>query len=208
MALENYTVELIPNRMALEMAVEHHYLHRKAPSMFSYGLFDGFMMIGCIIYGKPANQQLCKGVCGIEESSAVLELTRLWILDGTPKNTESFFIGKTLKLLPTNYDIIVSYAEINAGHIGTVYQATNWIYTGMSDKHKHWELDGKSSHNRHLFDEHGGTEKALEFYGDRLKLVERGRKHRYVMLRGSKKRKKDLLTKLRYPILAYPKNYE
>jgi hypothetical protein len=205
----DYTVELIPNRMAQEMVVNYHYLHRRAPAMFSYGLFDGFTMIGCIIFGKPANKNLCWGVCGREESEKVLELTRLWVLDGTPKNTESFLIGNALRLLPSNYDIIVSYAEIGAGHVGTIYQATNWIYTGLSDRHVEWRLDGiKGNHGRHLFSEHGGIKGAKEFYGDRLEKHERGRKHRYVMLRGSKKRRKELQEKLRYKIEPYPKKHE
>jgi len=202
----DYTIELIPNRMAQEMVVQYHYLHRRAPAMFSYGLFDGFTMIGCIIFGKPASPSLCVGVCGADESSKVLELTRLWILDGTPKNTESFLIGNSLRLLPPEYDIVVSYAEIGAGHVGTVYQATNWIYTGLSDRHVEWRLDGQTGkHSRHLFDEHGGVDGAKAFYGDRLQKLERGRKHRYVMLRGNKKRKKELLSKLRYSISPYPK---
>jgi hypothetical protein len=175
--------------------------------MFSYGLFDGFTMIGCIIFGKPANKNLCWGVCGREESDKVLELTRLWILDGTPKNTESFLIGNSLKLLPPEYEILVSYAEVSAGHVGTIYQATNWIYTGLSDRHVEWRLEGEESkHARHLFKEHGGIKGAKEFYGDRLQKLERGRKHRYVMLRGNKTRKKELLKKLRYPVSSYPKN--
>jgi hypothetical protein len=201
-----YTIEPVPNSMANAMVVEGHYLHRKAPAMFSFGLFDGEQMIGCIIYGKPASPSLCVGVCGHDESGNVIELTRLWIQDGTPKNTESFLIGNSLKMLPDSYDIVVSYAEIGAGHVGTVYQATNWIYTGLSDKHVEWKLDGKAGkHSRHLFDEHGGIEGAKRFYGDRLERHERGRKHRYVMLRGSKTRKKELMRKLRYQVQPYPK---
>lgn len=201
-----YEIERIPTRRAMEMVIANHYLHRAAPAMFAYGLFDGLEMVGCIIYGKPASRSLCMGVCGPEESSRVIELTRLWIEDGTPKNTESYLIGNTLRMLPPEYDVIVSYAEIGAGHVGTVYQATNWIYTGMSDRHVEWRLEGETGkHGRHLFDEHGGVENAKAFYGDRLQRVERGRKHRYVMLRGSKRRRKELLAKLRYEIKPYPK---
>ena len=71
--------------MANAMVIQNHYLHRKAPAIYSFGLFDGMEMIGCIIYGKPASRTLCIGVCGPEESSKVIELTRLWIEDGTPK---------------------------------------------------------------------------------------------------------------------------
>lgn len=207
MALEGYEVHPISNKYALDMVIEHHYLHRSAPAMFSYGLFDDMMlMVGCIIYGKPASPSLCRGVCGPEESDHVVELTRLWIADLTPKNAESFLIGQSMRQLPGDLDIVVSYAEVAAGHVGMVYQATNWIYTGLSDAHVEWRLDGDSSkHSRHLFDEHGGVDGAKAFYGDRLERHERGRKHRYVMFRGSKYRKRELMTKLRYPVRDYPK---
>jgi hypothetical protein len=203
----DYTIKPIASKDANEMVVESHYLHRRASTMFAYGLFDGEEMIGCVIYGKPASPSLCVGVCGVEESSKVLELTRLWIKDGTPKNTESYLIGRSLRLLPKEKDIIVSYAEIGAGHIGIVYQATNWIYTGMSDRHVEWRLDGISgSHSRHLFDEHGGVNGAKAFFGDRLERHERPRKHRYVYFNASsKKRKQELLDKLRYKVQPYPK---
>jgi hypothetical protein len=207
-ALDDYEIHAIPYRHAMAMVVEHHYLHRRAPASFCYGLFESSgQMVGTIVYGKPASPSLCNGIAGPEESSRVIELTRLWIADMTPKNAESFLIGNSLKMLPDEFDIVVSFAEIGAGHVGTVYQATNWIYTGKSDRHVEWKLDGKGNkHSRHLFDEHGGVNGAKEFYGDRLQKVDRPQKHRYVMFRGSKARKRELLGKLRYEVRPYPKN--
>jgi len=204
----DFEIRQIPSREAMEMVVENHYLHRKASAMYCYGLFDGPEMIGCVVYGKPASPALCVGVCGPEESDRVIELTRLWIKDDTPKNTESYLIGRSLRLLPKDRDIIVSYAEIGAGHLGIVYQATNWLYTGMSDKHVEWRLDGLSAqHSRHLFDEHGGVNGAKAFYGERLERHERPRKHRYVFFNASsKKRKRELREKLRYEVKPYPKS--
>jgi hypothetical protein len=202
----NYTITQIDSRVANDMTIENHYLHRRASTMFAYGLFDGEEMLGTVIYGKPASNALCVGVCGPDESKQVIELTRLWIKDGTPKNTESYLIGNSLKMIPKEFDIVVSYAEIQAGHIGIVYQATNWIYTGMSDRHVEWLLDGKTAnHSRHLFDEHGGVNGAKAFFGDRLVKGERPRKHRYVFFRGGKGRRKELLLKLRYEPKPYPK---
>jgi hypothetical protein len=204
----DYTIREVTSQEATKMVVEFHYLHRRASAMHCFGLFDGEEMIGCVIYGKPASPSLCVGVCGKEESDKVIELTRLWIRDNTPKNTESFLIGRSLRLLPKQKDIIVSYAEIDAGHLGTVYQATNWIYTGKSDRHVEWRLDGLSgSHSRHLFDEHGGVNGAKEFFGERLHRHERPRKHRYIMFNTkSIARRRELLSKLRYEIQPYPKS--
>lgn len=208
-SVKNYDIREITYREAMDMVVANHYLRRKAPAMFTYGMFDGDTMIGCIVYGKPASPSLCVGICGPEESGNVIELTRLWISDVTPKNAESYLIGATLKMLPIEYDIVVSYAEAGVGHIGVVYQATNFIYTGLSSKHVQWKIEGvKLGHERHQFDEHGGVNGAKEFYGDKMTRHERPRKHRYIMFRGSSKRRKELRGKLRYPVEPYPKVLE
>jgi hypothetical protein len=210
-AIKQFVVRRVSNHEANALQVANHYLGRKAQAVEAFGLFefdDVFSeMIGCVIFGKPASPSLCVGVCGKDEAQHVIELTRLWIDDRSPKNAESFLISKALKMLNPVWQIVVSYAEISAGHVGVVYQATNFIYTGLSDAHVVWLLDGKSSkHDRHLFDEHGGVEGAKAFFGDRLVRGQRGRKHRYVFFRGSNARKRELLGKLRYEVKSYPKS--
>lgn len=207
-SLAEYEVHPISYEVAIAMIVKNHYLHRRGPASHRYGLFDNTgALVGCITYGKPANPSICKGICGPEESGNVYELTRLWIADITPKNAESFLIAQSLKQLPPEIDILISYAEIRAGHTGVVYQATNWIYTGLSDRHAEWHLDGieASKHSRHLFDQYGGIKGAKEHFGERLQKGERPRKHRYVIFRGNKTRKKELNSKLRYEKQQYPK---
>jgi hypothetical protein len=207
MALDGYEVHPISYKEATEVVVKNHYLHRRGPASSCFGLFDNHgSLVGVITYGTPASSHLCKGIAGEDESSHVTELTRLWIADITPKNAESFLIGNSLKMLPENKDIVVSYAEIRAGHVGTVYQATNWIYTGLSDRHAAWQIDGveSSKHSRHFLSEYGGIEGAKKALGDRLVKTERPRKHRYIFFRGSKWRKKELVAKLRYKREPYP----
>lgn len=206
---DSYYIKEITYKQATELVIKHHYLHRKSSCSIAYGLHEKSTdeIIGVITYGKPASNSLCVGICGKDESKNVVELTRLWIKDDTLKNTESFFIGNTLKLL--SYEIIVSYAEVRMGHLGIVYQATNWIYTGLSDKHVVWLVNGEEgSHSRHLLDEYGGVNNAKEALGEKLVKGERPRKHRYIFFNGSKKRKKELLNKLKYKIHTYPKNNE
>lgn len=189
---------------AMEMIVKNHYLHRKCPCSFAFGLFDKIthVFIGVVIYGTPSSAPLRKGICGIEEKGNVLELTRLWIKDGTPKNTESYFIGNTIKLV--DKEIIVSFAEIQQGHLGIVYQATNWIYTGLSAKRTNWHIEGENKHCQTIADKY--TSKELrEKFGDKFSLIDRPRKHRYVYFNACGKRKKELMTKLKYKIMPYPK---
>ena len=108
---EDYYVKQITYNEAMDIVTQHHYLHRKSSCSFAFGLFkhDSDQIIGVITYGKPASNSLCVGICGKEESDNVIELTRLYIFDTTPKNTVSYFIGSTIKLI--NKDIVVSYAD-------------------------------------------------------------------------------------------------
>ena len=199
---DRYEIRKIDYKTAMELVVKNHYLHRKCPCSFAWGLFEGENIIGCIVYGTPSSAPLRRGICGDEEKSNVIELTRLWIQDDTPKNTESYLIGNTLKLV--DKEIIVSYAEIQQGHVGVVYQATNWIYTGLSAKRTNWTIEGVDKHCQTIADKY--TSKELkELYGDKFKLVPRPRKHRYVFFNAKGRRKKQLIKKLKYKTEPYPK---
>jgi len=203
--LTDYTIERIPYQMATELIVAKHYLHRKAPISMAFGMFDqSGQIVGVVTYGVPASSTLLKGVCGEDEASNVYELNRLWVDDSVPKNGESYLIGNTLGLL--DKEIVVSYADTSQGHVGVVYQASNWLYTGLSAKFKDPKVRGLENQH-HATYAHGLTNKqVVEKFGDRAYFVERPRKHRYIFLNGSKARRKELLKKLRYPVKSYPKN--
>lgn len=199
-----FYIKPITYKWAMDLVVEHHYLHRKAPCSFAFGLFckTTDKCWGVICYGTPSSAPLRSGICGPDEKDNVIELTRLWIKDGTPKNTESYLIGNTITLV--NKEIIVSFAEIQQGHVGTVYQATNWIYTGLSAKRTNWTIDGVDLHCQTIADKYSAKE-IREKYGDKFSLKDRPRKHRYVYFNASKRRKKILIDKLKYPVEPYPK---
>ena len=121
-----------------------------------FGLFRdtefGFSeMIGAMIYGYPAmNNQAAKW--NPTDPSKCIELRRLCCIDDTPKNTESYFIGKTLKWLRKNSDIemIVSYADPAFNHSGTIYKATNFKYNGLTSAGVVLMYNGKRYHDRTL----------------------------------------------------------
>lgn len=202
---ERYKIQKISSTIANEMVVKNHYLHRKAQASFAFGLYEingdnnglflSDKLVGCIIYGLPASPNVCRGICGAEYFKDVIELTRLWIDDSVGKNAESFLIGNTIKMLGKK--IIISYSEPNFGHVGTVYQATNWIYTGLTEKRTNRvALDGSTTkHNRHECKKKEDTI-----------LIDRPRKHRYIYFNTNKREKIKLIEKLRYEVLPYPKN--
>lgn len=197
-----YEVRQIDYKTAMAIIVREHYLHRKAPCSVAFGLFIGDSIKGVICYGTPSSAPLRRGIAGDENACNVVELTRLWVCDSVPRNGESFLIGRTIP--KAGKEIIVSYAEIQQGHVGVVYQATNWLYTGLSAKRTNWTIEGIDKHCQTLADKHTAKE-IREIYGDRFSLQDRPRKHRYVFLNAKGRRRKELLDALRYEVQPYPK---
>jgi hypothetical protein len=201
--LQDWSVKPIDNATAQQVVVEHHYLHRKAPCSNAFGLFDEQDALrGVVLYGTPSSAPLRSGIAGKENASNVVELTRLWIDDNSPKNSESFLIGNSIKFC--GKEIIVSFADIEQNHLGIVYQATNWIYTGLSAKRTDWVVDGIDKHGHTWADKYTAEEMRNKF-GNRYKLVARSRKHRYIFINAKGKRRKELLASLKYKIEPYPK---
>lgn len=120
----------IPSRTANTVVVQHHYLHRKPPISFAYGLYEGSALMGVVTFGTPPSRHLQMSACP-SDPALVIELNRLWVDDALPTNTESWFVSRALKLLPPR--IVVSYADLKYGHLGYVYRALNFSYAGWTD---------------------------------------------------------------------------
>ena len=119
--------------------------------LFKNGKFDIPEMIGVCIYTRPAGPSAGQTYYP-EAPDKVLELRRLCLIDDTPKNAESFFVGRTLRWLRqnTNWEFVISYADEEQGHKGFIYKASNFKYLGKTSPGKKLEVDGKSFHIRTL----------------------------------------------------------
>ncbi len=97
---------------------------------YCYALFDGEEMKGAMFFGRMAMANQWKRFS--DNESDVIELRRLCCIDDTPKNTESYFIGKALKLLSKDWrkGVVVSYADKEYGHKGVIYKASNFEMVG------------------------------------------------------------------------------
>jgi hypothetical protein len=112
------------------MVVDHHYLHRRPPISFAHGVELDGRLLGVVTYGVPASRHLQKSACP-SRPDLVLELNRLWLNDALPKNSESWFVSRSLRMLPPR--IVVSYADPLHGHLGYIYRALNFDYAGWTD---------------------------------------------------------------------------
>ena len=178
-----------------------HYAKRMPSITYAYGLFENNKLIGIVSYGSPPSPSLCSGIAGKRYKHLVLELNRL-ILKENKKNQESILIGASFKLLPKPR-IVVSYAEKEQEHIGVVYQATNFLYTGLSDKRTEWRLRGSNLHSKTVCETYSLEERKSNT--QKFEVVDRPRKHRYIYFLGNKTEKKQFKKNLKYSIKDYPK---
>jgi hypothetical protein len=150
LSVKNYTVELCERKEIKEFIEEWHYSHsiNGLMSDYCFKLMDGDKLIGAMIYGKMAMANVWKKYGEKKEDS--IELRRLCCIDDTPKNTESYFIGQTIKWLIKNTKIktIVSYADPEYGHEGVIYQATNFDMIGKTSAGRVIMFNGRKYHDK------------------------------------------------------------
>lgn len=135
--MRNYIVEFA-SAFDTDDLIRQHYL-QKWPAIPTsiVGLLneEQTRYLGVIVFALPPRETMKRyGV------SCAWELARLFIVDETPKNTETWFISRALKLIRLKYpnvELIVSYANPSVGHQGIIYRAGNWISDGMTDKNRY-----------------------------------------------------------------------
>jgi hypothetical protein len=163
-------------------------------------------MQGIVTYGTPVSSTLRDLWNG---KYKLMELNRLVINEGLEKNVLSYFVSQSFQLMPKPM-VLVSYADTSKNHHGYIYQATNWIYTGLSVPFKDYYVKGmEHMHHTTLHDLSRGQDNRIEWlrnkFGDDLIMIDRPRKHRYFYFIGDKREKKDMLKMLPYQIEPYPK---
>lgn len=202
-ALHSIRVQPISCVIAKEILVRHHYLHSyPGGTVITFGAFRDNRLLGAITFGSgPANAyRLVDGAMPVD----CLTLSRLWLSDDLPSNSESRIIGIILRALRkhTAYKFLVSYADPSHGHQGTIYQATGWLYSGLSQATPLFDVgDGKVHHSRslsHAFGSHSIRHFAQ--HGVDIKVIPQSRKHRYIYFLDPAWR-----SQLKTPILPYPK---
>lgn len=198
---DKYKVESIDTYLTKDWLLHKHYAKRIPSISYAFGLYENEILSGVLTIGKPPSPTLCDGVCGKSFSQYVYELNRLCVNDGLEKNVLSFFVSNTLKKINEKM-VLVSYADTSQNHHGYIYQATNWIYTGLSDKRTEWKMINSNSHSKSICDKY--TLEQLQ-NDERFILVERPQKHRYIYFIGNKYEKNLMQKNLNYKIEPYPK---
>lgn len=205
-ALQDLRVLPIPIKIAKTLIVAHHYLHTlPGGTQLAFGVFLYGRLVGALVLGVGSFN--AHSLVAEATAKDCLTLSRFYLSEELPKNSESRVIGAVLRSLKKHTDLkfVLSYADPAQGHDGGIYQATNWLYTGFSDAMPYYVLgDGKPRHSRSLA--HAFGTHSLEHFrrhGVQVKLIPQQPKHRYVFFLD-----RDWRDRLRVPVLPYPKAHQ
>jgi len=136
---------------AAKYAAKHwHYSKSLAVGkMVKIGIWENKRFIGAITFNYGANPNLYKPY-NIKKNECV-ELTRVAIKNHINPVTKLIKIAiKMLSELCFGLRLIVSFADPDQGHLGKIYQAGNWIYTGMSKTSPSYYYKNRWIHQRQL----------------------------------------------------------
>lgn len=161
--------EIKPITAAIAYSRWHYLGETDFISQINFGAYWNGKLEGAISYGPP-NAKVLKGFYDEETQSGWYEIKRLCMSPICPRNSESCFIGKTIKMLKKIVPVkgIVTYADDGQGHVGTIYKATNFKYVGLTAAKKDYVCNGKKIQRG----------KTTHLNGE---WVERSRKHLFVM---------------------------
>ena len=219
--------------VAKDLIVKNHYTHKWSLCTVAYGVyykeyiestfFGGFnsKLIGVLVYGNAVGRNASTSISSLLINNNVLELTRVWIADGYGKNIESYCIAESFRQINKDYPeikCILSYSDSEAGHSGTIYQATGFLYQGDNYvdialmPNYSVSLNGPPDynwiHSRTVYSKWKthNVDKLKERIGKTFWRKRESGKHRYIKFISSKIENKKLVKSLKHKVLPYPKN--
>lgn len=132
-----------------------------APMRQALAVLEDGEWIGCIVFGCGATPNLGKPY-GLEQNQ-ICELTRVALRSHhTPVSRILSIALMLLHKQRPEIRLIVSFADSGQGHIGTIYQAGNWLYVGKRESHA-YRVNGKVYHPRTLHRLHGKGGQSVEW---------------------------------------------
>jgi len=193
-----YKVEHIRKQETREWLLYKHYAKKIPQIQHAFGLYVSGVLNGIVTFGKSGNMNNNK-----MGDFNMLELNRLCINDNQKKNTASFFLSRSLLLLPIP-TVVFSYADAEFGHTGYIYQATNFIYTGKDGGAEIYKQGNEHLHSKSFSDKYGRRDKAFAKKCG-YKIYKTKGKHRYFYFLGSKSDKRRTLKQTDIKPNEYPK---
>src|SRR5215468_3984464 len=141
---------------AAKYAVRHWHYSRSLPCSKTarLGVWEDDKFIGTVVFAWGANRHLA-GEYRLKMTECA-ELCRVALAGhSTPVSRILSIAVKMLKREMPGIRLIVSYADLNHGHFGKIYQASNWLFAGETGNEAGMLLNGKLTHRRTINSKYG-----------------------------------------------------
>lgn len=138
--LKRAEVHPVSRRLATQIILKYEWLGTMAPTTHHYGLFFGNWCAGvcCVSLSTGGNRNVAREF-GLVQAE-VAYLARGAMVHWAPPHANSKLVAWTCRRVArdTSAKLIIAYADTDAGEVGTVYQACNWIYIGCGEPTYQW----------------------------------------------------------------------
>jgi hypothetical protein len=142
-SLDNAEVREIDHKAALEIILQYEWIGNAGTSEYRFGLYFGPYLAGVVSFGRTAGSNAAASVCGKENAHLVTTLSRGACVHWAPSNSASFLINRACRLMAEKgFNVFVAYSDTEAGEVGTVYQASNWLYLGRTNGSEQFRWPG------------------------------------------------------------------
>lgn len=132
-------VKVIPSKIANPFIKSHHYSGKVVNnSCLHFGCFLDGKLHGVMSYGPSLDKSKMCGLVKDTGWNEFLELNRMAFDEYLPRNSESYCIGKSLRLIKKNAPQIkwvVSFADGCSCGDGTIYRASNFVLTAIKENY-------------------------------------------------------------------------
>lgn len=171
---------------AARYAVENwHYSQRMPKSkLLKVGAWENEKFVGVVIYGVGGGNSTRGDKYGLDPAGEVVELVRVALREHqTPVSRIVAVSLRFLRKACPKLRLVVSFADTSQGHHGGIYQAGNWIYTGITSADREFHVKGEILHPRtiHLRGWKQIESWLREHVDPNARLVRTPGKHRYLM---------------------------
>jgi len=165
---------------AAKYAVMHWHYSKCMPvgKLVKIGVWEGGQFIGCVLFGRGATQFAGRQY-GLG-STEVCELVRIALCKhAAPVSQVAASAVRILRHANPGLRLIISFADPDQGHNGTIYQAMNWLYAGVGQGSREFFHDGRWKHNREVTSGAFGKPRKIADYGSLPSRATTG-KHKYL----------------------------
>jgi hypothetical protein len=159
-----YEVAPIGRPATADFLRRHHYLPRLPANCFRFGLLRGADLVGIAVLGPGMPHTLRALFPDLEPTAESLVLDRFALLDDVKALGETWFLARVFALLRSaGIEGVATFSDpwprhdrfgrtVHVGHIGTVFQASSAIYTGLTARETFYQLHdtGELVHRRAL----------------------------------------------------------